>query len=246
MTWALEPPPVDLTWRLEPDEFIHLWTETETDDYPEPLRLRSSFHTVDESAVGMREISARYPLRGNADLSLALRILAKPAVRITMYGGPIDGSHAVRILGCRIQNTAVLAVQEPGPEPDCGGAVRIWLGEWSAMAGRMMQALPPTPPGRMPQLVASRTDVENEPLVLSVMSRGSERTPAQRIRSLVAAPREAQGVIQIERALLQDRCSPPTHFSWTDVTDDGRYLISVGYDVKIQSATPAVIAQLLC
>lgn len=244
MTWALEPPPVDLDWRLEPDEFIHLWSETDLDEYPEPLRLRSCFATEEEAAVGRQEISARYPLRRDADLSLALRTLAKPAVRVTVIGGRLDGSEAVRILGCRIQNTAVLAVQEPGPEPDYGGAVRVWLGEWPAFTHRLIQSLPPTPAGRVPQVVASPADVENEPLLMGGPSR-AESTPAARIRAMVAADRQAQGVIRVERALLQDRPLPPTHYSWMDITGDGRYIVSSGYDIRVTSATPEIIARIL-
>jgi hypothetical protein len=219
-----------VNWRLSPDEFRHVWGETDLDTPPEPLEVWSSYRMRDEAERAHAAIRAQYPPGADVDLSAALRILAAPDTRVCVVGGRLDGVNAVRVVGAAVRHDAALAVQEPGPTPDHGGAVHLWLGKRASLAGMVAGAFPPAPGGRVPALTAAARDLDDErrPVTVRVAAMPTRRQsdPAAEMRRLLAQPAVAQGAVRIETRRDAERPPAPVYLSWRDVARDGRYLIS--------------------
>lgn len=227
-----------MRWTFQPDEFMHVWAETDIDVHPEPLQIWSRYRTELEAAAAWREIRARLPHRRDPDLSVALHVLAAPDTRVTMIGNRDDGRAAVRIGGCALAGTAVVVHQDPGPDPDHGDDIHVWLGSRTEMAARTAGVMPRAPGGRLPKLHALTAQLVAEPVVRTTMSAlpGSP-SPIARIRRLLAAQHVARGAVRIETRLHDDQPPPATYLSWIDVLDDGRYIVrNTDHDTGI---TPA-------
>ncbi|MFI5782027.1 ESX secretion-associated protein EspG [Nocardia sp. NPDC051570] len=223
-------------WSFTPDEFAHIWRETDLDRHPFPIRILESPRTEDEAAALRRTLQARIPLRSDPDLSACLRILARPHTRVVAIGGPHAPGSEIRALGAAVYDHAVLAVQEPGRSPDFGGRVNISIGHSTKLGARIAALLPDTPPGREPARSAPTEAVRDEE-----NARGGAAL-APRIRRLLVKPHTAEGHIRIEPRL--DRTDPPpaVYYTWIDVVGDGRYLIRAGDDVHVVPASAQQVA----
>ncbi|MFC8043686.1 ESX secretion-associated protein EspG [Nocardia sp. NPDC057353] len=225
-------------WRFTPDEFAHVWRETDSDRVPYPLRILETPRTEDAAEKQRVELTARLPHRADPDLTACLRLLAAPHTRIVVIGGGPKPGAELRLLACAVFDHAVLAVQEPGRKPEFGGAVQLSIGHTNRLGARIAQALPPARPGRLPARAAAVDAVRDEETLAL--------PPAARlIRRLLLQPHSAEGHIRVEARL--DRPDPPAalHYTWMDVEGDGRYLIKSGDTVHLVPAgTEQLAAQL--
>ncbi|MBF6172165.1 ESX secretion-associated protein EspG [Nocardia blacklockiae] len=216
-----------MSWTFTPDEFAHIWRETDLDRHPFPLRILESPRTEDEAATLRRALEARLPLRADPDLSACLRILAQPHTRIVAIGGGHAPDSEIRVLGAVVYDHAVLAVQDPGGFPGYGGVVRLSIGHSAKLGARIAGLLPQAPPGREPARSARAAAVRDEETVVAT------QPPVPRIRRLLLRPHTAEGHIRIEAALDRDNPPAPIYYTWIDVADDGRYLIRAGEEVHV-------------
>ncbi|MBB5918660.1 hypothetical protein BJY24_007572 [Nocardia transvalensis] len=224
-----------MTWSFTPDEFAHIWRETDLDRHPFPLRILETPRTEDEAVALRRTLESRLPLRSDPDLSACLRILARPQTRVVAIGGRHTPGSEIRVLGAAVYDHAVLAVQDPGGSRDFGGRVHISIGHRAKLGARIAALLPEAPAGREPARTAPTEAVRDEETVVST------QPLAPRIRRLLLRPHTAEGHIRIEPSLDRENPPAPVYYTWIDVADDGRYLIRAGNEVHV---TPASIQQI--
>lgn len=225
-----------VSWTFTPDEFAHVWRETELDRHPYPLRILETPRTEDEADRLRATLDERLPPRADPDLSACLRILATPQTRIVAIGGAHTPGSELRLLAAAIYDRAVLALQEPGSTPEFGGRIRLTIGHSGKLGARIAGLLPTTPPGHEPARVAPTEAVRDEEVVVA------QRPTAPRIRKLLLRPHSAEGHIRIESHLDQPTPAPAIHYTWIDVKGDGRYLIRAGKEVHITPASAEQIA----
>lgn len=224
-----------VSWSFTPDEFAHIWRETDLDRYPFPIRILETARTEHEAAALRRTLEDRIPLGSDPDLSACLRILAEPHTRVVAIGGAHDPGSQIRAVGAAVYDHAVLAVQDSGASPDFGGRVRISIGHSGKLGARIAALLPDTPPGHEPARSATATAVRDEETVVA-----TDRLAA-RIRRLLLKPHSAEGQIRIEPRLDRPAPPAPVYYTWFDVEQDGRYLVSAGEQVHL---TPASTQQI--
>lgn len=224
-----------MSWSFTPDEFAHIWRETDLDRHPFPIRILESPGTEAQARALHRELGERLPSGGDPDLSACLRILARPHTRVVAIGGGHTPGSEIRALGVAVYDHAVLAVQDSGPSPDFGGHVHISIGHTAKLGARIAALLPDTPPGREPARTASAAAVRDEETVIAA------DPVAPRIRRLLLKPHTAEGHIRIEPRLDRENPPAPVYYTWLDVAGDGRYLIRAGDQVHL---APASIQQI--
>ncbi|MBF6331566.1 ESX secretion-associated protein EspG [Nocardia transvalensis] len=220
-----------MSWSFTPDEFAHVWRETDLDRHPFPIRILESPRTEDEAAALRRDLQGRMPSGADPDLSACLRILAKPHTRVVAIGGGHSPGSEIRVLGAAVYDHAVLAVQEPGRSPDFGGRVSISIGHSTKLGARIAALLPDAPPGHEPARSAPAQAVRDEETVMATSPL------APRIRRLLLKPHTAEGHIRIEARLDRDDRPAPVYYTWIDVAGDGRYLIRAGEQVHVVPAS---------
>ncbi|MEU4414545.1 ESX secretion-associated protein EspG [Nocardia salmonicida] len=222
-------------WTFTADEFAHVWRESGQDRMPFPLRVLESPRTendADRLRAGLRD---RLP-GGDPDLAACLRIIAEPHVRVVLVGGAHTPGSEIRLLACAVYDHAVLVVQDPSTRPDYGGSVRVSIGHTAGIGARVAACLPDTPPGREPAREAATDAVRDEEAVLAT------HPAVPRIQRLLRKPHTAEGHIRIETGLDRPAPSPPVHYSWIDVANDGRYLLRAGETVHVVPASTGQLA----
>jgi len=219
-----------VSWSFTPDEFAHIWRETDLDRHPFPIRILESPGTQAHAEALQRELRERMAPGSDPDLSACLRILARPHTRVVAIGGGHTPGSEIRALGAAVYDHAVLAVQDSGPSPDFGGTVHISIGHSTKLGARIAALLPDTPPGREPR-TASAEAVRDEETVVAA----DPLVP--RIRRLLLKPHTAEGHIRIEPRLDRENPPAPVYYTWIDVAGDGRYLIRAGEQVHLAPAS---------
>ncbi|KQY38715.1 hypothetical protein ASD42_10170 [Nocardia sp. Root136] len=220
-----------MNWHFTPDQFALTWARTDGDRIPYPLAVRASARDTVERAAQQPALEAWCARTLDADLAAALRVLAKPEIRVEVCG---HAPAPVRMLGAVTADVAVLAVQDPGTAPDRGGSVHVQVGSTKRLAAQVFSRLPAQPPGLIPRITAPATRVEEDSrdLVTAPVAGPSD---AARIRRLLQRPRS--GIGQILVAAGSDP-KPTGVLSWIDLTDDGRYLVHASRHIDITPATP--------
>ncbi|WP_228002262.1 ESX secretion-associated protein EspG [Nocardia australiensis] len=223
-------------WTFTPDEFAHVWRETQVDRHPYPIQILETPRTEHEASTLRIGLNERLPPGGDPDLSACLRILAQPHTRIVAIGGTHTPGSEIRLLAGAIFDRAVLAMQEPGTSPEFGGRVRLSIGHSNKLGARIAALLPNTPAGREPARAAPADAIRDQETVVA------PQPTAPPIRRLLLKPHTADGHIRIEPRL--DRPDPPApiHYTWIDVQGDGRYLIKAGDTVHIVPASAEQLA----
>ena len=225
-----------MSWAFTPDEFAHIWRETDLDRHPFPLRILETPRTEDDATALRKNLDTRLPLHADPDLSAVLRILAAPHTRVAVIGGAHTAGSEIRALGAVIYDHAVLATQDAGRTRGFGGDIRLSIGHTGKLGARIAALLPTCPPGREPARSAPAAAVRDEDCPRPA-------TPATaRIRRLLLEPHTAEGHIRIESGLHRTTPAPPLYYTWIDVADDGRYLIRAGDDVHLVPAGRQQIA----
>ncbi|MEV6389189.1 ESX secretion-associated protein EspG [Nocardia xishanensis] len=75
-----------VNWTLTPDQFAMAWERTDGDRIPYPLAVRLSARDSMERAAQLPALHAWCDRTLDADLEAALRVLARPAVRVEVFG----------------------------------------------------------------------------------------------------------------------------------------------------------------
>ncbi|MBF6231592.1 ESX secretion-associated protein EspG [Nocardia farcinica] len=222
-------------WIFTPDEFVHVWRETDVDRPPYPLRLLESPRTEQEAEVLRGRIAERFPPGADPDLTACLRILAHPHTRVVAVGTGAHQGEELRLLGCTVFDRAVLVRQDPPATPGAAGSVRVSIGHAGKLGARIASLLPKAPPGREPARAAPTAEVYDTEAV--------RPAPAvARIRRLLLAPHTGEGHIRIEPRLDRPQPPAPIHYTWFDVADDGRYLVKADDTVRVVPASAEQLA----
>ncbi|MFI7191919.1 ESX secretion-associated protein EspG [Nocardia nova] len=219
-----------MKWEFSPDEFMHVWKETDKDRYPYPMQLRSSAQWQSEAEQMSWELRTRMPKGFDPDLSAALRVVANPAMSLLLIG---TRKRRVRIYAAVDTTVGVTLVQRPGPADEYGGNVVIEAGTPAIVPKIFAAVLGNLPAGRQPGLIESldriRTDLDSWT--------GTKETTTDRMKKLLGAPRAGAGHIEVKCGLQDPRPYPPQYLSWFDVEGDGRYTYRQQYnDFRIDPA----------
>ncbi|WP_330250066.1 ESX secretion-associated protein EspG [Nocardia sp. NBC_00565] len=75
-----------MNWTLTPDQFAMAWARTDGDRIPYPLAVRLSARDTAERAAQLPALNSWCDQTLDADLEGALRVLARPTVRIEVFG----------------------------------------------------------------------------------------------------------------------------------------------------------------
>ncbi|MEV0295197.1 ESX secretion-associated protein EspG [Nocardia sp. NPDC050710] len=75
-----------MNWTLTPDQFALAWERTDGDRIPYPLAVRLSARDTVERAAQLPDLNSWCDRVLDADLEAALRVLARPTVRLEVYG----------------------------------------------------------------------------------------------------------------------------------------------------------------
>jgi hypothetical protein len=205
------------------------------------MRLRESPPTRARARELRRDLAHRLPPRADPELTAALAVLARPHTRVTVVGAATRPGVEVRIAAAVVRRRAVVAVQEPGPTPDAGGAVHLTAGHAARLGMRIAATLPWAPPGqRSIHRVAAETLGAAPPLTLS--GELDLTTERGRVLALLQQPRTSYGHVRIEPRLDRSRPPTPSYLSWITVAGDGRYLVTTGADCTVEPATAEIIA----
>ncbi|WP_431952432.1 ESX secretion-associated protein EspG [Nocardia lijiangensis] len=151
-----------------------------------------------------------------------------------------EDAKPVRVLGVASGNVAVVAAQRPGPAPDRGGDIRLFVGSPKNLPARVISMLPENPPGTLARLSSPLSRVKEDSRDLVTVPVSGPSAPA-RIRRLLARPRDGIGqiVVSVRRA---EELKPFGVLCWIDVAEDGRYAVRTGADVHVAPVTAETFA----
>lgn len=217
-----------MSWTLSSAQFAALWESVTTlDRLPYPITHRD---TEPDLAAYERAQSELRQWRTGVDphLRAALATVQHPTVRVQVYA---EAATPIRLLGAARNGGATLVEQSPGPDRDFGGDVTVFTGPDHALAGSIMQALPPNRPGRSTTLTAYQHEVRHPDR--SAVLHTVESSAATRLRQLLLRPRVCTGFITVEST-----GSATAQLSWIDVAQDGRYLLRGDDVLQVQPCDP--------
>ncbi|MFC3962557.1 ESX secretion-associated protein EspG [Nocardia jiangsuensis] len=236
---------------LTPDQFALAWSRTDGDRIPYPLAVRLSAADNVERAAQLPALHRWCDEHLDADLEAALRVLARPALRVEVFGygparpaadtgqpelGPGQLGAPIRVLGAVAGEIAVVVAQLPGSAPDRGGDLRIAVGSAGTFAARMITPLPRNRAGELPALTAPLARVTEDSRDLVTVPVAGPSVPA-RIRRLLRAPRDGIGQIVVSVRRNAGALAPFGVLCWIDVAGDGRYAVRTGAEVEITPVT---------
>ncbi|WP_067864761.1 ESX secretion-associated protein EspG [Nocardia shimofusensis] len=152
----------------------------------------------------------------------------------------------VRVLGATSGNIAVVAAQRPGPDPERGGPVRLYVGHPDNLAARIVSVLPECPPGAGARLSAPLAKVRLDSRDLVTVPVSGPTTDA-RIRRLLNRPRAGIGQIVVSARRRGGETRPATLrpfgvLCWIDVGGDGRYAVRTGAEVHVAPVTAEIFS----
>lgn len=205
--------------------FRVLWRALGRDVLPYPLRHRfPAGSTVADSDRAWK--AAATAVRRELDDALygALRVLAEPEARVEVAGQA--GERWLRAHAAVVHRHAVLLEQEPGPDPERGGPIRLSVLPVDALPGRVAALLPEASAGRGPGIEVTRHDLddpvaEDEPFRLGADTRSSR----DRAAAFFERPRTTVVHIAVPTGPAWDnRPTPARGFHVMDYPD-GRYLV---------------------
>ncbi|MEV6432081.1 ESX secretion-associated protein EspG [Nocardia sp. NPDC051463] len=234
-----------MSWTLTPDQFALAWSRTDGDRIPYPLAIRLSARDTTERAAQLPALNRWCDRTLDADLEAALRLLARPTVRVEVFGQRDDTSseaaaiRPVRVLGVSTGEIAVVAAQRPAATPDRGGDIRLFVGAAKNLSARVVSMLPENTPGMISRMTAPQNRVKEDSRDLVTVPVAGPSTPS-RMRRLLNRPREGIGQIVVSLRRADDELRPFGVLCWIDVVGDGRYVVRTGTDVDIVPVTAEV------
>jgi hypothetical protein len=172
------------------------------------------------------------------DLEAALRVLARPAIRVEVFGrrGLGDDAPPVRVLGTRSGHVAVVAAQRPGAVPDRGAEIRLFVGTAKSLAPRVVSVLPENTAGIGAGYTAPVGRVREDSRDLVTVPVSGPSAPA-RIRRLLKQPRDGIGQVMVSARRGNGEMRPLGVLCWIDVAGDGRYCVHTRTEVDIAPVT---------
>ena len=215
---------------LTPDRFLVSWTAAGGDDFPFPLRYRTSAIWEDEHAANLEAARAWRRETPDAALDAAIRTLLTGEIAVEVYGRSTDPASEVFVRAAVAGDRAVLARQAPG-----AGGIHIATTTIDMLAGVIVEQLPVAGTGREPARHAPSRDVL-EPSGVGAIRRPAGGTHAESLRRLLCRERSATGSIRILR-YSDPGYTPVADIGWFDVIDDGRYLFLPGSDLRVAPGT---------
>ncbi|WP_063054748.1 ESX secretion-associated protein EspG [Nocardia salmonicida] len=235
-------------WRFSPDEFAWVWSAETGQDYPYPIDILESPSTdLDTYSNRRHSIAALYPRGADADLSRALRTLYDPELRIMCTGQVHASGHRVRCLAVADSDYGVLLHQLPGPTAEFGGGLELVVTHRTNLSRGIVATMPAAVAGKLPRMIGYTPRVRgDEPPTTYFVQSDGRGVVETRIRSLLRAPRAAEGHICIELDVRRGQRYPPHFMNWLDIRVGhraaGRYLIDVGNDTVVDPASVTHIA----
>lgn len=234
-----------MRWTLTPDQFALAWQRIDGDRIPYPLAVRLSARDSVERAAQLPALTEWSDECLDPDLEAALRILACPPICIEVFGEQgADEVHPVRVLGAASGHITVVAAQRPGSAPDRGGDVRLFVGNSTTFAARVISLLPENIPGTQPRRTAPLDRVREDSRDLVTVPVAGPSTTA-RMRRLLKQPRDGIGQIVVSARRSDDSMRPLGVLCWMDVVDDGRYVVRTRAEVDIVGVTAETFADRL-
>lgn len=212
---------------LTPDRFFALWTSAGSDEFPFPLRYRSTAMWEDEHAAALRAADAWIRDNHTPDLERAVGILLTGEPIVEVYG---PGPDSIFLLAAVRDGHAVLARQTSET-----GDIGLTTTTVENLARLIADALPHVPAGCEPERNASTREVV-EPSDSAAVRRTIDDTDARALRRLLQRERTATGSIRVlVRASVG--YTSVADLGWFDVAGDGRYLFVPGEHMRVAPAT---------
>lgn len=239
-----------MSWTLTPDQFALAWARTDGDRIPYPLAVRASARDSGERAAQLPGLLQWCDRVVDADLEAALRILARPELRVEVFGqregipGDPASVRPVRVLGAAVGNVSVVAAQRHGTGHDRGGDLQLFVGSAKSLPARLISVLPENVPGATPRLAAPLARVQEDSRDLVTIPVAGPSTPAQ-IRNLLKRPRDGIGQLVVSVRRTNSELHPFGVLCWIDVIGDGRYAVRTGTNVDIAPVTATRFAAYL-
>lgn len=219
-------------WSLHPLELTMLLERFGRDRLPYPLRSRIDADTGSEVALHRDAAARRIDELLDADLELAANTMLTPTYRVEMLGRCEDGT-ILRSLTAVRGTSAVVLVQDPGPNADVGGTVHVGFTATSRAIRRSLAVLPHVRPGSHRPIAVQRKRSRH-----SVLDRVSTEQSAEQFDLIFARPRSGVGAFTIAPGPAID--NRPEYdaegFFWIDLQGDGRYLVHSGDAVAARPA----------
>ncbi|MBF6060935.1 ESX secretion-associated protein EspG [Nocardia terpenica] len=227
-----------MRWTLTPDQFALAWERTDGDRIPYPLAVRLSARDSRERTAQLPELNEWCSRTLDPDLEAALRVLARPAVRVEVFGqhGANTDAQPVRVLGAAAGHVTVVAAQRAGDLADRGAEVRLFVGTPKTLAARVVSVLPENTVGTTPRHTAPLARVREDSRDLVTVPVSGPSTSA-RIRRLLKQPRTGIGQIVVSARRADDTLRPTGVLCWIDVVGDGRYAVRTRTDVDVIPVT---------
>ncbi|MBS9374873.1 ESX secretion-associated protein EspG [Rhodococcus sp. B50] len=213
---------------LTPDRFLASWTAAGGDEFPFPLRYRTSAIWEDEHVANLQAARAWRHETPDPVLDDAIRILLTGEVAVEVYGRATDPACEVFVRAAATGEQAVLTRQA-----SAAGDIRITT--TTDLAGVIVGELPVVAAGREPARIAPSREVL-EPSEFGAVRRPAGGTHAESLRRLLRHERSATGSIRILR-YAHPGYAPVADIGWFDVVDDGRYLFLPGPDLRVAPGT---------
>ncbi|AOW93988.1 secretion protein [Rhodococcus sp. WMMA185] len=222
-------------WTLRSEQFGALWEGTGQDRVPHPFDVVSSIPTYGAYRAEQDRIRAEFTGPENAELKIVLQVLAEPEAYVEISG--VDADEApVRIIGCQRQQSAVVAVQQPGPRVNIGGDVLIGCGRSGRLAAQIVGQMPQNSGGRRTfQLLGSAEEVGYRGSVLQPASGGSSLPRFERVPPTARA---GDGTIRVHRGPRFGPGRDVGYVRWFDVAGDGRYVVRSHDPRTVHPCTP--------
>ncbi|MGV9821018.1 ESX secretion-associated protein EspG [Nocardia xishanensis] len=221
---------------------LHAWCDRALDaDLEAALRVLA-IPAVRVEVFGEHRPITRAAMLDDEQLTDAAEFAIGAAVPCGAGHGAGDNGAAnkVRILGAASGNISVVAAQRPGPAPDRGGDIRLYVGSPKSLPARVISVLPENPPGTTARLSSPLSRVKEDSRDLVTVPVSGPSAPA-RIRRLLARPRDGIGqiVVSVRRG---EELKPFGVLCWIDVAEDGRYAVRTGADVHVAPVTAETFA----
>ncbi|MEV4127592.1 hypothetical protein [Nocardia sp. NPDC049707] len=99
--------------------------------------------THDEYTQLTAQFSNRYSRRGDPDLTGALRVLAKPDIRIVCKGRSHNSHKRIRSFGAAVADLCLIVFQKSGATPDFGGDIKLVVTRRQNLGKHIAATMPP-------------------------------------------------------------------------------------------------------
>ncbi|MGN2636156.1 ESX secretion-associated protein EspG [Nocardia takedensis] len=129
-----------MNWTLTPDQFALAWERTDGDRIPYPLAVRLSARDSTERAAQLPGLIRWCDRVLDADLEAALRVLARPTVRLEVYGeghpALVETPDPVGLGAEIVAETRILGMDTAAAEPGRGRASAVGAAARRESTGR--------------------------------------------------------------------------------------------------------------